>query len=86
MKAALIAPQFDVAGRLVRVIPRSGGNVNDTYLTIFRTTFSEERFILQRLNHKVFPKPKSVVRNMKVVTEHAHKRLESEAHMSDRIW
>jgi Ser/Thr protein kinase RdoA (MazF antagonist) len=86
MKAAVLAPQFDVAGRLVRVIPYSGGNVNETYLAIFRTTFSEERFILQRLNRKVFESPEAVMRNMKVVTEHAHKRLEAEAHMADRIW
>ncbi len=86
MKAALIAPQFDIAGRLVRVVPAKGGNVNDTYLAIFRTTFSEERAILQRLNSKVFPSPQDVVSNMKVVTEHAHERLEAEAHMSDRIW
>jgi Ser/Thr protein kinase RdoA (MazF antagonist) len=86
MKAALIAPQFDVAGRLVRVIPRSGGNVNDTYLTVFRTTFSEERFILQRLNKHVFASPENVMHNMKIVTEHAHQRLEAEAHSADRIW
>ncbi|MBT3193617.1 MAG: aminoglycoside phosphotransferase family protein [Verrucomicrobia bacterium] len=86
MKAALVAPQFDVAGRLVRVVPHSGGNVNDTYLAIFRTTFSEERFILQRLNRNVFASPEAVMGNMKTVTEHAHRRLESEAHQADRIW
>jgi aminoglycoside phosphotransferase len=86
MEAALIAPQFDVAGRLVRVVPHSGGNVNDTYVAIFRTTFSEERFILQRLNSKVFRSPERVVLNMKIVTEHAHRRLEAEASEADRIW
>jgi len=86
MKAALVAPQFDVAGRLVRVVPTSGGNVNDTYLAIFRTTFSEERFVVQRLNRHVFPSPENVMHNMKVVTEHVHRRLEAETHLSDRIW
>jgi len=86
MKAALIAPLFDVSGRLVRVIPASGGNVNDTYLAIFRTTFSEERIIIQRLNRHVFASPANVMHNMKVVTEHAHARFEEEADNSDRIW
>ena len=86
MKAALIAPLFDVDGTLVRVIPTSGGNVNDTFLAIFRTTFSEERFILQRLNRHVFSSPENVVHNMKIVTEHAHKRFREEAERSDRIW
>ena len=49
MRAALIARQFDVQGRLVSVEPYGSGNVNDTYLAIFRTTFSEQRFIVQRV-------------------------------------
>ena len=86
MKAALMAQRFAVAGRLVTVLPKGSGNVNDTYIAIFRTTFSEERFILQRLNKNVFPRPADIMSNMKVVTEHVHERLEKEAHISDRIW
>jgi Ser/Thr protein kinase RdoA (MazF antagonist) len=86
MKAALIAPQFDVAGRLVTAEPTGSGNVNDTYLVIFRTTFSEERFILQKISKHVFPNPPHIMENMRLVTDHVHKRLEDEAHMSDRIW
>ncbi|MFO7820743.1 MAG: aminoglycoside phosphotransferase family protein [Lentisphaeria bacterium] len=86
MKAALMAPRFAVNGRLVRVTPTGSGNVNDTYLAVFRTTFSEERFILQRLNRHVFTSPDSVMHNMKVVTEHVHTRLNEESSRFDRIW
>ena len=86
MKAALIAPKFDVAGRLVTVENAGEGNVNDTYLAIFRTTFSEERFILQRINKRVFPHPEFIMENMRAVTEHVHRRLEAEADTADRIW
>lgn len=86
MNAALMAQQFNVDGRLVAVTPTGDGNINDTYLAICRTTFSEERFILQKLNLKVFPFPDAVMHNMKIITEHVHKRLESEAHQADRIW
>ena len=86
MKAALIAQRFAVAGRLVTVENTGKGNVNDTYLVVFRTTFSEERFILQKINKRVFPKPEYIMENMRVVTEHVHRRLEQEAHMADRIW
>ena len=81
-----MAQQFDVKGRLVTVESTGSGNVNDTYLVIFRTTFSEERFILQKINTKVFPNPAFIMENMKRVTEHVHRRLENEAHMADRIW
>ncbi|MCF7854286.1 MAG: aminoglycoside phosphotransferase family protein [Candidatus Pacebacteria bacterium] len=86
MKAGLIAQQFDVDGRLVTVETAGNGNVNDTYLVILRTTFDEQRFILQRLNRRVFPEPEHIMHNMCAVTDHVHRRLEAEAHMADRIW
>lgn len=86
MKAALIAPKFDVAGRLVAAANTGEGNVNDTYLIIFRTTFSEQRFILQHINQRVFPKPDYIMQNMRVLTELVHKKLEEEAETADRIW
>lgn len=86
MKAGLMAQRFDVNGRLVTVENTGTGNVNDTYLVIFRTTFDEQRFILQRLNRRVFKQPEHIMHNMCIVTSHVHARLEAEAHMSDRIW
>jgi len=86
MKAALIARMFDVPGRLVTVTSYGSGNVNDTYLVIMRTTFSEERFVLQRINGRVFPNPEDIMLNMRVVTDHVHRRLEEEADREDRIW
>ena len=86
MKAALMSQKFDVGGRLVTVESTGSGNVNDTYLAIFRTVFSEERFILQRINCNVFPRPEHIMANMRVITDHVHQRLEAEAHLSDRIW
>lgn len=86
MKSAFMAQRFDIAGRLVTVESTGRGNVNDTYLAIFRTTFSEERCILQRINRNVFPHPELIMANMRVITEHAHRRIEQEADMADRIW
>ncbi len=86
MKPAAIAVQFSVDGRPVSVSPTGSGNVNDTYLAIFRTTFSEERFILQRINRKVFADPSLIMANLKVITDHVHRRLEAEADEADRIW
>jgi Ser/Thr protein kinase RdoA (MazF antagonist) len=81
-----IAQQFDVAGRLVSVTEHGDGNVNDTYIVVFRTTFSEERFILQRISSAVFAEPMHIIHNMKLLTEHAHLKLEAEADTADRIW
>lgn len=86
MIAESIATCFDVPGRLVALEPLGAGNVNDTYRVILRTTFSEEQFVLQRINRAVFKDAAAVMRNMKAVTNHAHRRIEAEADQADRIW
>jgi hypothetical protein len=86
MRAALIARQFDVPGRLVTVESYGSGNVNDTYLAIFRTTFDEKRFVVQRIRKEVFPEPEAIMHNMRVITDHCHAKLEEESAAADRIW
>ena len=86
MDPAAVAKQFAVQGRLVQVQPTGSGNVNETYLAIFRTHFNEERLIIQRINRRVFPNPAWIIENMRVVTDHVHQRLEREADEADRIW
>jgi Ser/Thr protein kinase RdoA (MazF antagonist) len=81
-----IAMQFQVSGQLVAIEPIGSGNVNDTYRVVFRTTFSEEQYILQRINQAVFKEPASVMANMKAVTDYAHERIRAEAAQADRIW
>ena len=86
MNPASAALKFGVDGRLVTVRPTGSGNVNDTYIAVLRTTFCENRFILQRLNRNVFRAPEKIMHNMRVMTEHAHTKLEAEADEADRIW
>ena len=86
MELANIARQFGVAGRLVTINPTGSGNINDTYLAIFRTAFSEERIIIQRINKHVFKRPEAIMENMRAITEHVHPKLEREADTADRIW
>ena len=81
-----IAKQFKVKGRLVTVEVLGGGNVNDTYRAIFRTTFDEKQFILQRINQAVFPDPEKVMANISAITKHAHEKIQAEAEEADRIW
>ncbi len=80
------AKHFEVGGRLVLTLPTGNGNVNDTHVAIFRTTFSEERVIVQRINRKVFNHPEWIMENMRAVTEHIHRRLELESDRWDRVW
>jgi len=86
MKPAKIAEQFKVSGVLASIRPTGSGNVNDTYLAVFRTHFSEERIIIQRVNSHVFAHPEWIMENMSILTNHCHKQLQVERATADRIW
>lgn len=86
MIAEIIAKQFQVPGQLVALEPLGSGNVNDTFRVVLRTTFSEEQYVLQRINQTVFKDPVQVMANMKAVTDYAHKQIRAEAGSADRIW
>ncbi|MDZ8120055.1 aminoglycoside phosphotransferase family protein [Pontiella sp. NLcol2] len=86
MKPAQIAEVFEVPGQLVRIRPEGNGNVNDTYLAVFRTHFSEERIIVQRVNKHVFKKPEWIMENMSILTNYCHKQLQAEQGQADRVW
>lgn len=86
MNLLKIAQQFKVYGKLVSVQPIGSGNVNDTYLALFRTHFSEEKIIVQRINGHVFSKPEWIMANIRILTNHYHEQLELESASADRIW
>ena len=86
MKLAKVAEQFEVSGLLASVRPIGSGNVNDTYVAVFRTHFSEERIIIQRVNSHVFAHPEWIMENLSVLTKHCHEQLQAESKVADRIW
>ena len=86
MELSVLIQNFDIPGQLVTIVPIGSGNINDTFLAIFRNTFTETQVVLQRMNEKVFPDPGLIMRNMHRVTQHAHERLTAELATSDRVW
>jgi len=86
MELSLLMKSFDVSGRLVTINPTGNGNVNDTFLAIFRNTFAEEQVILQRVNRNVFPQPEAIMHNLRCLTAHVHPKLEMEVERADRVW
>lgn len=50
----------------VRILP--GGHINDTYL-------ADEKYVLQRINHFVFPNPKDIMENMLGVTGYLKEKV-----------
>ena len=88
MDLSLLMEKFNVKGRLVTLVPFGSGNINDTFLAVYRNTFTETQVVLQRVNRKVFPRPEEIMRNMHAITLHCHEKLERDAKVGrdDRVW
>ncbi len=86
MELSLLVNQFDIEGRLVTIVPTGNGNVNDTYLAVYRNTYDEHQVIMQRINRNVFPQPEAIMGNLHKLAAHSHPKLEREADHADRIW
>ncbi len=69
-----IADQFAHQGNITAIAPFGNGNINDTFLVGLDDPL-QSRFVLQRLNTHVFVRPERVMENMRVFTEHMHRRL-----------
>ena len=88
MELTLLANKFNVKGRLVTLVPFGNGNINDTFLAVYRNTFTETQLVLQRVNKAVFPNPEAIMANMHAITLHCHEKLEADsaAGRDDRVW
>ena len=63
---------FSHAGPFISCTPYGNGHINDTFLTV---AGGGKRYILQRINHVVFPRPDEVMENITAVTEHIRGRV-----------
>jgi N-acetylhexosamine 1-kinase len=64
------AEQFCLEGKVLKISPYGEGHIN---LTLLVET-DEKRYIMQKMNTKVFPDPVSLMRNICGVTEHLRAR------------
>jgi hypothetical protein len=84
-----VAEQFRPRGRVIDIRVFGNGNINDTFLVTLEEnadTLRREHFILQRINTLVFHHPELVMRNMRISTEHIHRRLDLKAPGNGRRW
>jgi len=83
--AHVMAKGFALGRRVFSLEPFGNGNVNDTFLVTCRDG-SPRRFLLQRINPRVFPFPRQIAGNMRTVTEHVLERLQRDPFCSSLRW
>ena len=59
--------------------PYGSGHINDTFLVVH-----QKRYILQRMNHSIFPNPERLMENILGVTSHVRRKAEMEGRDAER--
>ena len=68
--------QFDASGKYREAAPFGNGHINDTYLvSSIDNEGNNYKYILQRINHQIFKKPKEVMDNIVGVTSFLKKKV-----------
>jgi Ser/Thr protein kinase RdoA (MazF antagonist) len=80
-----IAQQFAHPGRVTAVQPFGSGNINDTFLVTVADGL-DPRFVLQKINTRVFSQPALVMQNMRILTQHVCDKLLGENINLERRW
>ena len=70
-----IASRFSIYGSYLESCPYGSGHINDTFVAAFSQAGARARYILQRINHRIFKDPEALMDNILRVTAEAHHQL-----------
>lgn len=73
-----LAGRFAVAGRVTGLETWPGGHINDSFLLECVAGDRVRRYLLQRINGDVFPRPHQVMRNIERATVHVLRKLRAD--------
>lgn len=82
----LQAIRFFAPDRNIVSLERLGeGHINDTFLVVFEGE-QPQRYVLQRLSRRVFPRPELIMANLRVLADHFDSRLRDEVQQYLKDW
>ena len=73
-----VVGRFQVWGDFVEAVPYGSGHINDTFKVAINMAGAPLHYLLQRINHRIFKDPLSVMDNIVRVTNHVRDRLTAE--------
>lgn len=73
-----VASAFAIRGSLLESRPFGGGHINDTFVAAFGQAGTRVRYLLQRINDRIFREPSKVMENIGRVCAAAAGRLKEE--------
>jgi len=72
------AAQFEIPGHFAEAASYGGGHIHDTYLLRFEDSARSARYILQRINTRVFRDPVALMDNLSRICSSQRRELERE--------
>ena len=65
-----IANNFDFKGSLDTITENNQGNINKTYILIYKDKNKSNKYLLQKINSNVFKNPYLVMKNIELITNY----------------
>jgi len=72
---ARIVSRFEIPGEFLSAVPHGSGHINDTYLVETEESGRRVRYIVQRINRRVFPNPVAFMGNIQRVLSHLQRKM-----------
>ena len=71
-----VVSHFNFEGQFIKAEPYGCGHIHDTFAVFFQNNNNRQhRWILQRINHRVFKNPDELMLNIDAVTSHLHSKI-----------
>jgi Ser/Thr protein kinase RdoA (MazF antagonist) len=64
------ARSFAIEGEFAGAAPYGSGHINDSYCAVFQRNGTQSRYLLQRINYRIFKNPVTLMENIERVTAH----------------
>lgn len=83
--AVAAAQAFSIEGDLRAAEPYGSGHINDSFRTVFQRNGCQSRYLLQRINHRIFKNPVTLMENIERVTAHLAAQVSGDPDRNRRV-
>lgn len=81
-----IVKKFNIRGELVKTDINDSGNINKTYVAVFKDeNDSLKKYLVQRINTSVFTEPYKLMKNIEGVTSYLKRQMRKESDSTHRV-
>ncbi len=75
---------FKIEGTFISCEPYGNGHINQTFVAIYEINGKTKRYVVQRINHKLFDPVENLMSNVELVTEFNRKKIKERGGDPDR--